>query len=132
MSAGLGEDNPSHNGLNAWAHMSASNLDTWAGNLTAENTDKRTNMRVLTADEFYKLMPEQGTERKEYTSLQAIIVDRINSQIAANPAAYGFTKEQVKNKQANYDYLAKDIEIIEVPREGNSSRKEYLIAVEQD
>lgn len=132
MSAGLGEDNPSHDGLNAWAHMSASNLDTWAGNLTAENTDKRTNMRVLTADEFYKLMPEQGTERKEYTSLQATIVDRINSQIAANPAAYGFTKEQVKNKQANYDYLAKDIEIIEVPREGNSSRKEYLIAVEQD
>ena len=132
MSAGLGEDNPSHNGLNAWAHMSASNLDTWAGNLTAENTDKGTNMRVLTVDEFNKLMPKPGTEREEYTALQATIVDRINRQIAANPAAYGFTEEQVKNKQANYDYLAKDIEIIEVPREGNSSRKEYLIAVEQD
>lgn len=132
MSGKLGEDNPSHNGLASWAHMSSSNLDTAFGNLTAQKAED--GMRVLTANEVEALMPGFNDAPEDYNDIQKTITSFIGENMKANPAAFGLTQkqvDQVTNTKELWKYSLKDIQLIEVPREDGSSRKEYLIALEQ-
>ena len=99
----IGEDNPGHNWGIGWGFGSTSNVENKWGNFSAEGVDSPAKMRVLSADEFMRLVSS------DETILQAI---------------------EERCKAAGVDPTTADIQIVEVPNErGGNGQKGYLVAV---
>ena len=99
----IGEDNPGHNFPGAWGWASTSNVENAWGNFSAEGVDEPAKMRVLSSDEFMRLV----------SSDQEIL-----------------TAIEERCKAAGVDPTTADIQIVEVPNEkGGSGQNGYLIAV---
>lgn len=99
----IGDDNPGHNFPFAWGWASTSNVENPWGSFSAESVDSPAKMRVLSSDDFMKL-------------------------VSSDPEILKAIEERCE--AAGIDPTTADIQIVEVPNEkGGGGQKGYLIAV---